>query len=81
ATTKYRVEALELRTTSEDFGFYTTRYPSLFYRLGAGYEVGAQNSVGTPHTSTFCPREEAINVGIEFMGTMARKIANNEKKE
>lgn len=77
----YSVEALDLRTTSEDFGFYTTRYPSLFYRLGAGVEGGGQNSVGAPHTPTFCPNEGAINIGIEFMSLMAKKIANNEKKE
>ncbi len=69
AAEKYSVEALELRTTSEDFGFYTTRYPSLFYRLGAGPDVGA------PHTSNFCPHEEAINVGIDFMVSIAKKIS------
>ncbi|MFQ7503044.1 MAG: M20/M25/M40 family metallo-hydrolase [Alistipes finegoldii] len=31
-----RVEMLPLRTTAEDFGFYCTKYPSLFYRLGVG---------------------------------------------
>ncbi len=79
AVKDHKVEMLDLRTTSEDFGFYTTRYPSLFYRLGAGYEAGAQNSVGSPHTSTFCPNEGSINVGIGFMSRMTRKIANNEK--
>ncbi len=65
----YRVEELALRTTSEDFGFYTTRYPSLFYRLGAGPDVGS------PHTSQFCPNEGAITVGIDFMCRMALKIS------
>ncbi len=65
----YQIEALELRTTSEDFGFYTTRYPSLFYRLGAGPDVGS------PHTSQFCPNEGAITVGIDFMRRMAQKIS------
>ncbi len=69
ATKKYSVEQLALRTTSEDFGFYTTRYPSLFYRLGAGPDVGS------PHTSQFCPDEGAITVGIDFMYTMAQKIS------
>ncbi len=81
AATTYKVEALDLRTTSEDFGFYTTRYPSLFYRLGAGIEGGGTNSVGAPHTPTFAPSEGAIKIGIDFMGRMARKIANDEKKE
>ncbi len=76
AQTTYDVEMLDLRTTSEDFGFYTTRYPSLFYRLGAG-----NKGSGAPHTSTFCPNEGAINIGIDFMEKMALKIANNETKE
>lgn len=71
--------ALDLRTTSEDFGFYTTCYPSLFYRLGAGEITTEKNnnnsSVGAPHTSTFCPNEGAITVGIDFMLSIARKIA------
>ncbi len=67
----YETIPLSLRTTSEDFGFYTTRYPSLFYRLGASTEQG----VGAPHTATFCPSEGAITVGIEFMTRMARKIS------
>ncbi len=69
AAEKYSVKPLELRTTSEDFGFYTTRYPSLFYRLGAGPDVGS------PHTANFCPHEEAINIGVDFMVSMAKKIS------
>ncbi len=76
AQNSYKIEHLDLRTTSEDFGFYTTRYPSLFYRLGAGNDVAQNSSVGSPHTATFCPNEGAINVGIDFMCRMARKIAN-----
>ncbi|MFI3269116.1 MAG: M20 family metallopeptidase [Rikenellaceae bacterium] len=74
AAEKYSVEALELRTTSEDFGFYTTRYPSLFYRLGAGPDVGA------PHTAVFSPHEEAIDVGIDFMEAIAKKISKSHKR-
>ncbi len=76
AQNSYKIEHLDLRTTSEDFGFYTTRYPSLFYRLGAGNDVAQNSGVGSPHTATFCPNEGAINVGIDFMCRMARKIAN-----
>ncbi|WP_419510820.1 M20 family metallopeptidase [Alistipes sp.] len=63
-----QVEMLPLRTTAEDFGFYCTRYPSLFYRLG----VGA--AAGRPHTATFNPDEGAINVGIGFMKRLALQI-------
>ena len=65
---KMQVEMLPLRTTAEDFGFYCTKYPSLFYRLG----VGA--AAGRPHTATFNPDEGAINVGIGFMKRLALQI-------
>lgn len=64
------VAMLPLRTTAEDFGFYCTRYPSLFYRLG----VGA--CAGRPHTAYFCPDEGAIPMGIAFMQRLALQILN-----
>ena len=63
-----RVEMLPLRTTAEDFGFYCTKYPSLFYRLG----VGA--AAGRPHTATFFPDEAAIGVGIAYMRKLALQL-------
>lgn len=58
---------LPLRTTSEDFGFYSERYPSLFYRLGVGPDSGRL------HTAMFNPDEAAIPAGIRFMERLARK--------
>ena len=63
---------LPLRTTAEDFGFYTHRYPSLFYRLGVG------TASGKPHTSTFSPDEKAITTGIAFMQALALKLLNEK---
>ena len=63
-----RVEMLPLRTTAEDFGFYCTKYPSLFYRLG----VGA--AAGRPHTATFNPDEGAIDTGMDYMKRLALQI-------
>lgn len=65
-----RTEMLPLRTTAEDFGHYTRRYPSLFYRLG----VGA--AAGRPHTATFAPDERALETGAEYMRRLALKILN-----
>ena len=56
------------RYTSEDFGHYCVRYPSLFYRLGVG------TAAGRSHTSTFAPNEDAIEVGIDFMEALARSL-------
>ena len=64
------VKELKPMTTAEDFGHYTEVYPSLFYRLGVGFEAGGS------HTSTFLPDERAIEVGERMMQRMALHILN-----
>ncbi len=64
-----KVEELRLRPTSEDFGFYCERYPSIFYRLGVG------TAAGRTHTATFAPDERAIDFGIGFMERLAREFS------
>lgn len=73
STIANEVADLPLRTTSEDFGFYGLHYPALFYRLGVGPDAGA------PHTSTFCPNEGSITVGVELMEALALRFLNYEK--
>lgn len=68
AAQQYEAVALELRPTAEDFGFYGTKYPSLFYRLGVGAAAGRL------HTKQFSPDEGAIDAGIGFMKELALKI-------
>ena len=62
------VKMLTKRYTAEDFGHYCVRYPSLFYRLGVGTDAGRS------HTSTFAPNEDAIEVGINFMEELAKRL-------
>lgn len=66
----FRTKDLEMSPASEDFGFYTQLYPSLFYRLGVG------RNVGYPHTATFLPDDKALSVGEEFMYQLALSILN-----
>ena len=68
AAEKYEAVELSRRYTAEDFGFYTTLYPSVFYRLGVGAAAGRS------HTSTFAPSEDAIEVGVDFMATLAVRL-------
>ena len=63
-----QVEQLGLRFTAEDFGFYTQRYPSLFFRLG----VGA--SAGRSHTPHFSPDERALEHGITLFKQLTLNI-------
>ncbi len=76
AVERFEVVDLDLRPTAEDFGFYTQRYPALFYRLGVG-------GSGATHTSEFCPDERAIDAGIEFMHLLTLKLTdqNGTKKK
>lgn len=67
AAERFECVDLALRPTAEDFGFYTQRYPSLFYRLGVG-------GSGTTHSSLFCPDERAITAGVEFMHLLTLKL-------
>lgn len=57
---------LGLRPTAEDFGYYTHRYPSVYYRLGVGGdgEFFDRHSAGRIHTSTFRPDEKALGYGV-----------------
>ncbi len=60
-----KVVALERRMTGEDFGFYTRRYPSLFYRFGVGTDAGRL------HTRTFNPSEEALAYAVAGLVVLA----------
>ncbi len=58
------IDSLPLRMTAEDFGYYTQRYPSLFYRFG----VNSPNGV---HTPGFNPDENALLTAPAVMTWMA----------
>ncbi|VBB48156.1 Amidohydrolase [uncultured Paludibacter sp.] len=66
---KENIKAMELRMTSEDFGFFTQKYPSCFYRFGV---KGKNNpSSGGLHTPTFCVDEEALKTGTGGLAWIA----------
>ncbi|MDO4758052.1 MAG: M20 family metallopeptidase [Rikenellaceae bacterium] len=65
---------LERRMTAEDFGFYTLRYPSLFYRLGVG------KASGRSHTPHFAPDESALAVGEKLFTTLVYTLLNDEER-
>lgn len=56
-----RSKTMDRLMTAEDFGFYTQRYPALFYRLG----VGAAS--GRSHTATYAPSEEVLPIGSKLL--------------
>ena len=69
---KENIQALDLRMTAEDFGYYTVRYPSLFYRLGTAGPDGT--SGGGLHTGTFNPGEAALDQGVATMAALGLSL-------
>ncbi len=68
------VEEMPLRMTAEDFGYYTVRYPSVFYRFGVGSESGA-------HTPGFNPDEESLRTSPAIMAWMAANMSKSAGNE
>ena len=64
---KGSVVDLDLRTTAEDFGFYTRLYPSLFYRFGVGGSDPGNLTAGKLHTPSFNPDEKALEYAVAGM--------------
>lgn len=68
------IRTLEMRMTSEDFGFFTQKYPCTFYRYG----VNGKSNVDTGglHSSTFKIDEKALETGTGGMAWLALKFLN-----
>lgn len=69
---------LDRRMTSEDFGFYTRRYPSVMYRLGVGRRDGGET--GALHTPFFRPDEEALRYGAVSLALSALAFLETESR-
>lgn len=55
------------RMTAEDFGFYSVRYPSLFFRWGVESEAPL-------HNGAFVADERALPYGVAMLAAMAFKL-------
>ena len=72
------VSELELRTTAEDFAYFSQKVPGCFYRLGVrNMEKGINANL---HTATFDVDEESIKTGMGFMAWVAYNELVNKKK-
>lgn len=66
---KDNVVDLDMRMTGEDFGFFSQKIPSCFYRLGtAGDTLETNNNL---HTSKFNIEEKSLMTGISLMSWLA----------
>ncbi len=63
------ISTLEMRMTSEDFAFFTQKYPCTFFRFGVKGQIN-QNTGGL-HSSTFRIDEKALETGTGGMAWLA----------
>lgn len=63
-----KVELFDLRMSSEDFAFFTEKYPSLYFRVGIR-KVGA--AIKMLHTSGFDIDEDGLTTGVANMSWLA----------
>jgi len=66
------IRTLEMRMTSEDFGFFTQKYPCTFYRFGVKGEINA--NTGGLHSANFQIDEKAMETGVGGMAWLAWKF-------
>ncbi len=63
------IRELDLRMTSEDFSFFSQKYPSCFFRFGVKSEKNIDT--GGLHSSTFFIDEDALKTGTAGMAWIA----------
>ncbi|MPQ47581.1 amidohydrolase [Marinifilum sp. N1E240] len=61
-----RVTNMDIRMTTEDFGFYSQKYPVTFYRFGVKSDID-----GSLHTSNFEANENALETSMSVMAWLA----------
>ncbi len=67
-----QVMDMDIRMTTEDFGYYSQCYPATFYRFG----VKTENS-GALHTSTFQANDKSLETAMGLMAWIAISFLNN----
>ncbi|RUT78495.1 M20 metallopeptidase family protein [Ancylomarina longa] len=67
-----KVVNMDIRMTTEDFGFYSQKYPATFYRFGVKSEKD-----GSLHTANFEANEEALETSMSVMAWLAISFLNN----
>ena len=66
------VQRIPLRLSAEDFGFFTQRMPSCFYRIGTGST--AKDTRHGLHTPPFDIDEDALRTSVPLMAWLAMNV-------
>jgi len=62
---------MDLRMTTEDFAFYSQKYPATFYRFGV-----KSDKEGSLHTANFEANEDALETSMSMMAWLAISFLN-----
>lgn len=63
---------LDIRMTSEDFAFFSQKYPACFYRLGVGFPE--ESEPAGLHSPGFKVNEDALETGVGLMAWLGLNI-------
>jgi amidohydrolase len=66
-----KVVNMDIRMTTEDFGFYSQKYPVTFYRFGVQSEKN-----GSLHTSNFEANDDSLQTSMSTMAWLAISYLN-----
>ena len=72
---KKMVTKLDRRMSSEDFAYFSQKYPVVFYRLGISNESEGKNGL---HTSNFTLDEKAMMTGVRTLSYLGLKLTENK---
>ncbi|MFW5753999.1 MAG: M20 metallopeptidase family protein [Marinilabiliaceae bacterium] len=61
-------EKMDSRMTAEDFGYYTQKFPAIFYRFGVARN---DDTTGSLHTPQFNPDETALETATGLLSRLA----------
>jgi amidohydrolase len=72
---KDSVEEMDIRMTAEDFGYYTHRFPSIFYRFGVAQPAKPTGSLHTPGLNI---NEDGLETATGMLSWLAVNFLNKE---
>jgi len=73
------VRTLETRMTSEDFGFFTQKFPCTFFRFGVKGEINS--ATGGLHSANFQIDEDALEIGTGGLVWLAWRFMHTTNDE
>nr|WP_321453272.1 M20 family metallopeptidase [uncultured Carboxylicivirga sp.] len=68
---KENTELMDIRMTAEDFGYYSQKYPSTFYRFGVAHN---DKETGSLHTPQFNLNEDSLETAAGLMAFLGFKF-------